>query len=162
MIVRVSPDFIHGVLNSRFFTDIPLMQKTQKIAVRDFIEAVREDRLLVGKNKTSWQDNQGREIPHSELYKQGNCWHYHSGPYASDVPNCYTYQLEWNVHGLTSSAVIHYQKISADEIFLLAYSPNHIPFPKAFPSNPLFARYVWQNSSPNEPLALQEPVKEYL
>lgn len=162
MIVEISPEFEFGKLNSRFFQDFPYFDDLQVELLLDFIQGVREDRLLVGKNKTSWQDNQGREIPHSELYKQGNCWHYHSGPYASDVPNCYTYQLEWNVHGLTSSAVIHYQKISADEIFLLAYSPNHIPFPKAFPSNPLFARYVWQNSSPNEPLALQEPVKEYL
>lgn len=141
MIVNVSSLFINGHLNSEFFVDIPYLTQTEKILLRDFIIDVSHARPLKGKNKTSWQNNQGREIPNTALYKQGNCWHYHCGPYQQDTPKCYTVNLDWNVDGLTSSAVLHYQKISEQEIFILAYSRQHIPFPyEAILNNPLIGR----------------------
>lgn len=130
MIVKVSADFISGNLNSEFFKDIPFLSREEKILLRDFIDDVSNDRELVGKNKTSWQNNLGEEIPNTAFYRQHNFWHYHCGEYQGSIPECYTVRLAWNVKGLTSSAVLHYQKISEDEIFILAYSPRHIPFPR--------------------------------
>lgn len=141
MIVKVSADFISGNLNSEFFKDIPFLSREEKILLRDFIDDVSNDRELIGKNKTSWQNNLGEEIPNTTFYRQHNFWHYHCGEYQGSIPECYTVRLAWNVKGLTSSAVLHYQKISQDEIFILAYSPHHIPFPRENSVfNPLIVR----------------------
>lgn len=141
MIVKVSADFISGNLNSEFFKDIPFLSREEKILLRDFIDDVSNDRELIGKNKTSWQNNLGEEIPNTAFYRQHNFWHYHCGEYQGSIPECYTVRLAWNVKGLTSSAVLHYQKISQDEIFILAYSPHHIPFPRENSVfNPLIVR----------------------
>lgn len=141
MIVKVSADFISGNLNSEFFKDIPFLSREEKILLRDFIDDVSNDRELIGKNKTSWQNNLGEEIPNTAFYRQHNFWHYHCGEYQGSIPECYTVRLAWNVKGLTSSAVLHYQKISEDEIFILAYSPHHIPFPRENSVfNPLIVR----------------------
>ncbi|MDH2927894.1 hypothetical protein [Lonepinella koalarum] len=142
MIVHLSKQFENGLMNTLEFRDFPYFDDVQVDMLADFIASVRADNLLVGKNKTSWQDNQGNIIPETVLYQQHNAWHYHSGEYAESEPECYTYNLEWNIKGLKSSAVIHYQKITAQEILLLAYSPKHIPFPKMLdPNNPLSTRF---------------------
>ncbi|WP_439242477.1 hypothetical protein [Lonepinella sp. BR2474] len=142
MIVHFSKLFESGDANTSEFQDFPYFDDIQVEMLADFIESVRLDAPLVGKNKTSWQDNQGKIIPETELYQQYNAWHYHSGEYSESEPECYTYNLEWNVKGLKSSAVIHYQKITEQEIILLAYSPKHIPFPKIINStNPLSTRF---------------------
>lgn len=130
MLVSLSKQFEQGTLNSEFFQDLPYLNDTQLDLLLDFIEAVEKDELLVGKNKTSWQNNLGEEIPNTTFYRQHHFWHYHCGEYQGSIPECYTVRLAWNVKGLTSSAVLHYQKISEDEIFILAYSPRHIPFPR--------------------------------
>lgn len=141
MIVKVSADFISGNLNSEFFKDIPFLSREEKILLRDFIDDVSNDRELIGKNKTSWQNNLGEEIPNTAFYRQHHFWHYHCGEYQGSIPECYTVRLAWNVKGLTSSAVLHYQKISQDEIFILAYSSHHIPFPRENSVfNPLIVR----------------------
>lgn len=141
MLVLLSSQFTQGNLNGEFFQDLPYFTDEQLERLLDFIESVEQGRSLIGKNKSSWQNNQGKPIPNTEAYQKGNCWHYHCGPYESQIPHCYTLNLAWNVQGLTSSAVLHYQKISTDAIFILAYSPKHLPFPhENFPNNPLLRR----------------------
>lgn len=129
MKVILSPQFQSGELDEEYFRDLPYFDDLQIEMLLDFIECVEQDLPLKGKNKTSWQDNKGNEIPDAAWYKIHHCWHYHSGPYRVNNPAIYTCHLEWNIEGLTSSAVIHYQKLSDDEIYILAYSPKHIPFP---------------------------------
>lgn len=96
MLVALSKQFERGTLNSAFFQDLPYLDDTQ------------QDELLVGKNKTSWQNNLGEEIPNTAFYRWHNFWHYHCGEYQGSIPECYTVRLAWNVKGLTSSAVLHY------------------------------------------------------
>lgn len=53
MLVALSKQFERGTLNSAFFQDLPYLDDTQLDLLLDFIEAVEQDELLVGKNKTS-------------------------------------------------------------------------------------------------------------
>ncbi len=142
MKVNISADFRYGTNNNDEFKDLPYLNEEQRQFFTLFVESVANDKPLIGKNKTSWQDNQGKNIPETEFYQQHHFWHYHSRPYKTgETPECYTYNLEWNIKGLTSSAIIHYQKLSEQDITLLAYSPKHIPFPKIQDSNnPLLDR----------------------
>lgn len=141
MNVLLSPEFENGVLNEAYFRDLPYFDDVQIDMLLDFIESVEQNLPLKGRNKTSWQDNNEREIPETQWYKKEQCWHYHSGPYQSDEPHCYTINLAWNIDGLTSSAVVHYQKLNDDVIYILAYSPKHIPFPKIeMERNPIKSR----------------------
>ncbi len=141
MIVLFSNAFETGNLNTDFFQDVPYLNDIQIELLLNFVECVEKGFPLKGRNKTSWQDRLGNEIPDTELYKQNNCWHYHCGPYNQDLPDYYTVNLELNLSGLTSSAVLHYQKLDEHTIFLLAYSPKHIPFPKSSDiGNPVLGR----------------------
>lgn len=137
MNVLFSPEFENGFLNEEYFQDLPYFNDFQIDMLLDFVESVEQGLPLKGKNKTSWQDNYQQEIAGSEWYKKDQCWHYHSGPYQTDEPNCYTINLAWNINGLTSSAVLHYQKLTENDIYILAYSPKHIPFPKPVENNPI-------------------------
>ncbi|MDH2998492.1 hypothetical protein A1D22_10815 [Pasteurellaceae bacterium LFhippo2] len=141
MIVLLAPEFETGFLNEEYFKDLPYFNDQEIEIFLDFITNVEQNLPLKGKNKTSWQNNYGSEIPDTEWYKEHNCWHYHCGEYIGQEPKVYTIQLSWNIEGLTSSAVIHYQKLNREMIYILAYSPKHIPFPRVdIASNPIISR----------------------
>ena len=49
--------------------------------------------------------------------------------------------LKMNLDGETSGPVIHYQKISDEHIVIIAFSPQHKPFPREWDKpNPIIDR----------------------
>lgn len=119
-----------GELNNKWFKDTQFMNLREQEALIDFIDKVIHHQKLNGKNKPSWQNDFGNEIPNTTLYKQLNCWHYHSGPNYRRKKNIVdTIDLAFNPNGDTSAEVIHYQKKGQDVIFIQAFSPQHEPFP---------------------------------
>jgi len=51
-----------------------------------------------------------------------------------------TFNLAFNARGLTSDAVIHYQKLDDGTVLVVGFSPEHEPFPRSDEphENPLF------------------------
>lgn len=133
VLVQLSLDFKAGKLNNDMFKDIPYMNDDELKCLFQFLKDVESCKLLIGKNKPSWKNDDKSEIPGSGAYKEGKHWHYHCGPYQVDTKKSYkeVQYLEMNIQGKPSKAVIHYQKISKNHIFIVGYSPNHIPFPSA-------------------------------
>lgn len=140
MKVNVSLDFKNGQTNNSKFIDLPFMSNEQKTLLFVFMKAVKSDEALMGKNKPSWLDDNLDEIPHTENYQANRFWHYHCGEFDPNAKiRSLTYQLKLNLEGLTSSAIIHYRKVSPEEITVVGFSPIHIPFPyEDDPDNPLF------------------------
>lgn len=120
-----------GVLNSNQFCDSDFLNENQIKSFTQFIKRVLANQNLTGKNKPSWKNDNGQDIPNTSQYQQNNCWHYHSGP--SYDPKfkmkAFTQNLEFNPDGDVSAEVIHYKKINRDTIFISVFSPKHIPFP---------------------------------
>lgn len=115
------------------FIDSDCLDDNQKEALAIFTESVANDIELRGKNKPSWQSDEGEDIHSAILFKENQCWHYHCGPYDKKIRKVcpMTKRLEFNPNGKTSSAVIHYRKVADDHIVVTAFSPKHIPFPRA-------------------------------
>ena len=96
-----------------------------------FINGFIQDWPLPGRNKESWLDSTNTPIPGTEDYQRLNIWHYHCGPFAASATGApFTHKLQRNLRGETSAAVIHYRKVDDDTIIILAFSPEHIPFPQ--------------------------------
>ncbi|OOF40845.1 hypothetical protein BKK47_02765 [Rodentibacter mrazii] len=140
MKVNFSEAFRSGTANNRQFVDMPFLSKAQKNLIFVFARDVMLDKALVGKNKPSWLDDNLDEIPNTENYQANHFWHYHCGEFDPGAKvRRLTYQLQLNLEGLTSAAVLHYRKVSQEEITIVGFSPIHIPFPKEDdPDNPLF------------------------
>lgn len=138
--VTLSDAFKFGTVNNPKFIDMPFLNELQRKLLIDFVEAVSNDKALMGKNKPSWLDDNLDEIPHTENYQSNRFWHYHCGEFHPNAKiRSLTYQLKLNLDGLTSAAIIHYRKISPNEITIVGFSPVHIPFPyEDDPDNPLF------------------------
>lgn len=140
--VRLDPPFQTGALNEDFFIDLPHMNDEQKKALAKFIEKTTNGDPLPGKNKPSHLDDNLGKIPQTDLYEEGNYWHYHCGPSYSNPTNpSLTFNLGINLNGATSAEVIHYikSKENEDDITIVAYSPKHTPFPNSdSEDNPLF------------------------
>lgn len=140
MKVNFSEAFKYGRANNRKFIDMPFLSDGQRQLLFAFAKDVTQDKALMGKNKESWLDDNRNEIPNSQSYQANNYWHYHCGEFdpAAKIRSL-TYQLRLNLDGLTSRAIIHYQKVSNNEITIVGFSPEHIPFPRENdPDNPLF------------------------
>lgn len=133
MNVELSEAFRTGSLNSAMFKDVPQMDDSELRCLYQFMQNVQAGMPLCGKNKPSWKNDNKSEIPNSGAYKAGKYWHYHCGPYNPTDTKNYPeiLYLEMNIQGKTSKAVIHYQKISKNHIFIVGYSPEHVPFPSA-------------------------------
>lgn len=141
MIIDLSEEFRKGRLNTPFFKDIPKMNENELKILFQFMQDVATEKPLRGKNKPSWLNDNLNTLPNTEIYKQYNIWHYHCGPYPQSNKLNRMSCLKINLNGETSNAVIHYQKISDNHIFILAYSPQHQPFPKENDiPNPLLQR----------------------
>lgn len=143
--VDVSTEFKEGLLDEPFFKDIQTMlnQKSddELALIFNFMRDVAAGKPLRGKNKPSWIDDDLNTIPNTEFYETNNIWHYHCGPYANIAKLSCMGNLKLNLNGETSAAVIHYQKITEQHILILAYSPQHQPFPKETDKpNPLLNR----------------------
>lgn len=138
--ILISDEFKFGQTNNRKFIDLPFLNQSQLGLVIRFLQEVSNDKALLGKNKPSWLNDQLDDILSSENYKANNFWHYHCGEFDPHAKvRRLTYHLQLNLEGLTSAAIIHYQKITDDEIILVGFSPIHIPFPlENDPDNPLF------------------------
>lgn len=116
------------------------MSELQRELLFAFIRDVRADKGIMGKNKPSWLDDNLDEIPNTENYQANRFWHYHCGEFDPNVKiRALTYQLKLNLDGLTSAAILHYRKVSNEEVTVVGFSPIHIPFPyEDDPDNPLF------------------------
>lgn len=141
IIIQLSNKFKKGRLNTPFFKDIPYMNDDELALLFDFMRCVSDHILLRGKNKPSWQDDNLDDIPNTKSYQQNNIWHYHCGPYAESTIFNPMRDLKINLNGETSGPVIHYQKITDNHILIIAFSPNHEPFPRAWDTpNPIIDR----------------------
>lgn len=140
MKVNVSESFKKGKTNNAKFIDLPFMSELQRELLFAFIRDVRADKGIMGKNKPSWLDDNLDEIPNTENYQANRFWHYHCGEFDPNAKiRALTYQLKLNLDGLTSSAILHYRKVSNEEVTVVGFSPIHIPFPyEDDPDNPLF------------------------
>ena len=139
--VLIDPLFQSGLNNGEYFVDLPFLTDEQLASVAHFISRVEEGAPLPGKNKESWLLDDLSDAKHSGTYKDLDYWHYHSGPYLSQHSGySLTHGLNRNLHGLTSAAVIHYQKkVETREVVIVGFSPKHIPFPPSdVGNNPLF------------------------
>ncbi|SLK13589.1 hypothetical protein SAMN03159434_1105 [Enterobacter sp. NFR05] len=138
-ITRISNSFLTGTSNIPFATDGPNLTDQELKVIQDFLEDVANGRSLVGKNKPSWVDDNYDKIPGSDNYEQENYWHYHCGPtwYPNTFKN-HTVDLKFNPGGKHSNECIHYAK-DGDEIVIVGYSRDHIPFLSSdYNDNPLF------------------------
>lgn len=141
MIVELSEEFKKGRLDTPFFKDIQAMDEDELKILFQFIQDISAGKSLRGKNKPSWLNDNLDTLPNTEFYEQHEIWHYHCGPYPESTRLNQMSHLKFNLNGETSSAVIHYQKVSENHIFILAYSPQHEPFPKESDiPNPLLQR----------------------
>ncbi|PTO72792.1 hypothetical protein [Vibrio splendidus] len=140
--VNLADAFTTGDLDSYNFKDLNYLSDGQEKALSEFIDSVEAGDPLTGKNKPSWLNDDLEEIPHTSTYQDLNYWHYHCGPNYSDakVKNL-TFDLSLNLDGVTSAEVIHYAKEDDGSITIVAFSPEHVPFPLSdhpTESNPLF------------------------
>jgi hypothetical protein len=124
-------DFVTGSSQSAEFVDLGYMKTLDHGILREWFKKVFKQKKLEGLNKPSWIGRTGLEISSAEPYKLKNLWHYHCGVYADQPgdPVAWTNSsLDVNLLGKTSAAVYHYAKTEG-VIIVLAYSPNHKPFP---------------------------------
>jgi len=136
--VKLADEFKIGNLNEAGFVDFPFMTLDQKTRLAEFIQFVSNEQPLAGKNKESWLDDLLNEIPETTLYRDGNYWHFHCGPYSQAIKSM-TFNLRRNIFGLTSAEVYHYTKAEDNTINIVGFSPDHLPFPKSDVGyNPLF------------------------
>lgn len=141
MKIELSKQFKEGRLNTPFFKDIQAMSDEELKLIFDFMQSVKQGQRLRGKNRPSWIDDNLNDIPNTEVYQQNNIWHYHCGPYAESTIFNPMRDLKINLNGETSGPVIHYQKITDNHILIIAFSPNHEPFPHAWDTpNPIIDR----------------------
>lgn len=132
--------FQYGKLNEDFFVDLPNLTPQQQSALSAFLGGVVREEALPGKNTPSWLTDQDIKIPFTDAYEEGNYWHYHSGPYGDARVRAMTFNLNYNARGMTSDAVIHYQKLDDGTVLVVGFSPRHDPFPRSDEPhhNPLF------------------------
>ena len=141
MKIELSKQFQEGRLNTPFFKDIQAMSDDELQLIFDFMQSIEQGKRLSGKNKPSWLDDNLNDIPNTEVYKQNEIWHYHCGPYNKGSRYSPMSGLKMNLNGETSGPVIHYQKISDEHIVIIAFSPQHEPFPREWDTpNPIIDR----------------------
>lgn len=142
MRVEIAKQMKEGELNTLYFKDIKFFNDKEKEAFIDFIEKVKQNSELAGKNKPSWKDDSWNDILGTTRYEKLNCWHYHSGPsYDKKKYVVKVKGLALNLDGDTSAEVIHYLKIEENTIFIQVFSPKHEPFPKVNDTpNPILDR----------------------
>lgn len=140
--VSLDEAFQFGNENTDYFVDFPHLSDAQKVTLATFMGKVLRGEDLRGKNKPSWLDDDCNKIPGTDGYEENNYWHYHCGPGYSDKARFgMTINLVFNANGDSSSEVIHYAKVSSDEIMIVGFSPTHLPFPSSDDIsvyNPLF------------------------
>ncbi|MDH2998764.1 hypothetical protein A1D22_11330 [Pasteurellaceae bacterium LFhippo2] len=140
MTVELSKDFVEGTLNSESFRDIRSMSDAELKVIYEFMQLTQGGEIQ-GKNKPSWKSDDNNTLPNTQLYKENKLWHYHCGPYKTIQVYTVAVPMNINIKGKTSAQAIHYQKLSDDHIFIIAFSPIHQPFPKATSLlNPLLLR----------------------
>lgn len=139
--IELHSAFQKGQLNDHQFTDLPNFSEDQVKLLTTFMGKVVNEEPLLGKNKPSWLNDDHEKIPDTDAYEDGNYWHYHCGPYTENKHvNRMTFNLNFNADGLTSDAVIHYQKEADGTVLIVGFSKTHVPFPKSDEphENPLF------------------------
>ncbi|EHB5526839.1 hypothetical protein JX085_000929 [Vibrio cholerae] len=140
--VNLADAFTTGDLDSYNFKDLNYLSDEQEKALASFIDSVEAGNPLVGKNKPSWLNDDLVVLPYTSSYQELNYWHYHCGPsYSGTKVKNLTFDLALNLDGMTSAEVIHYTKEEDGSITIVAFSPEHVPFPSSddpMQPNPLF------------------------
>lgn len=122
--------FLDGENNTDFCTDWNFLTTEEKRNIINFVKEIAEKEYVKGKNKESWVDDYHQEIYGADGYKEENYWHYHCGPTWSKAPfKSMTKCLFFNPGGAASQQCIHYYPSEeSNEIIIVGYSRNHIPF----------------------------------
>ncbi|HHL1593982.1 hypothetical protein [Klebsiella quasipneumoniae] len=123
--------FRDGENDTEFCTDWKFLTKEEKTEIINFIKEIAEKEFITGKNKESWVDDNHQDIPGADGYRDENYWHYHCGPdWAGGRLKSMTKCLFFNPGGMASQQCIHYYPLENEEneIVIIGYSRNHIPF----------------------------------
>lgn len=141
--VLLHKSFFQGTADNKYFVDYQNLSDDHFDLLMDFVDDVLGGKEMKGRNKPSWHDKSGKDIPKALAYKQCEVWHYHAGPHDEDAV-AYTLNVRLpNYDNNTSDAVIHYSWLGKEQyqIAILGFSPQHESFP--LPSdkgNPLRSR----------------------
>ncbi|WP_313795356.1 hypothetical protein [Serratia sp. (in: enterobacteria)] len=138
---KIAEGFKHGNSNTDFAVDGPHLTDDEIRVIQKFMEDIAQGNPLRGKNKPSWVDDDHNFIPGTEGYREENYWHYHCGPaWKKFTFRGFTYDLKFNPGGEHSKQCIHYAKISEDQISIVGYSRDHLPFKLSrHKDNPFFS-----------------------
>ncbi|QFT13416.1 hypothetical protein [Vibrio sp. THAF190c] len=153
--VLLHKSFFQGMTNNCYFVDYQNLSDEHLDLLMDFVDDVIDGNKLKGRNKPSWHDKDGKDIPKAKAYKQCKVWHYHAGPHADDADYKTLNVRQPNYEDYTSDAVIHYSWLGEqqDKIVILGFSPQHKKFP--LPSdkgNPLRSRMGLKGRFPDSVL----------
>ena len=69
MKIELSKQFQERRLNTPFFKDIQAMSDEELQLIFDFMQSIKQGKLLRGKNKPSWLDDNLNDIPNTEVYQ---------------------------------------------------------------------------------------------
>ena len=129
--VWLHESFYNGETTSDYFIDFSYLSDDQIGLIEDFSYAALRGSRLSGRNKRSWVDRNGNDVPTAQSYKSSHMWHYHAGPHDNSKHDTENVRTE-NLGQQTSDSVIHYCWRGENEIVILAFSPKHerYGFPK--------------------------------
>ncbi|EAO2083273.1 hypothetical protein E2A72_17060 [Salmonella enterica] len=131
-------DFYYGKHRSTYFCDFPMLNadplnpNNEALFFSTFVADVKNGNLLDGKNKDSYSDSFGKELPLLIGYKASKLWHCHVGPFDYSTSYLQKKIRELNLGGLTSAAIVHYKwydPSTKTKLIIISFSPIHTPFP---------------------------------
>ncbi|MFA0378438.1 hypothetical protein [Vibrio sp. 10N.222.54.A3] len=129
--VLLHKSFMYGNSDSQYFVDYKNLSDTHFDLLMDFVDDVLDGNKMKGRNKPSWHDKDGKDIPRAMSYKRCKVWHYHAGPHSIHA-TAHTLNVRIpNYDDNVSDAVIHYSWLGEeqDRIAILGFSPQHKNFP---------------------------------
>ncbi|MCA6941322.1 hypothetical protein LF927_09010 [Pectobacterium polaris] len=138
----LSEGFLDGGNNTPFSVDWRHLTEDEQDLILSFLKEINIQEDVIGKNKESWLTDQRQKIPLTDGYEAECYWHYHSGPtWDHNSFRNRTRCLVFNPGGKASPECIHYYPVSSDEIIIVGFSRDHIPFiPSDVPNNPFFSQ----------------------
>ncbi|EPG3942875.1 TPA: hypothetical protein MCJ79_002482 [Klebsiella pneumoniae] len=136
----LSESFLDGQNDCAFAIDWEFLTEEEQDLILNFLLEISHKEHVIGKNKESWLTDERDKIPLTDGYEEESYWHYHCGPsWQHNTFKNWTRCLVFNPGGKSSSECIHYYPVAEDEIIVVGFSRNHIPFmPSDVLDNPFF------------------------
>ncbi|GAB7129731.1 hypothetical protein JCM19000A_42390 [Silvimonas sp. JCM 19000] len=125
-----------------YLVDFAYLDFEQQMALERFLTRYRAGELQEGKNKPSFEDDDGGVLSFAKEYQTFHVWHYHCGPWRLHGAFQFTLaHLPRNLAGKRCGPVIHYvRRQSGQEITVIGLGYDHVdPFPR-----PTKASELWQ------------------